>query len=385
MEIDKTFKPNTQWMREKYAEMNKLLFNGELGECNFEIFTTGRGSQGSVLGWFKIKNRNIRVDRYSRRMYVLGYNKIVINKNNFAELCNPTIELNGNYSGTENGFLATLVHEMCHYYTYMYGYCPKQCHGREFREIASIVSNKSKGMFTIQRVASAEQMTQLELNDEIKAKIEKRLTNRKSVVSAIIVFTKDGKVKLTITSYSSLIDKISSEEQRRGGNVVVSNNSEVIEYLFSKGYRRNFRTWRYWNIEGKPWIDELKNMLPEVSGTLLGVNRAQVKKANPNNNTPKMIFSINTSNGVFEVSCNSFVELRIKLQQRFPNMSYETINKLIGNRANFKKLEENNMNTKKIIKEIIDEFLENEFGGDNTSVEINPDMNLGMYSPLEIQ
>ena len=385
MEIDKTFKPNTQWMREKYAEMNKLLFNGELGECNFEIFTTGRGSQGSVLGWFKIKNRNIRVDRYSRRMYVLGYNKIVINKNNFAELCNPTIELNGNYSGTENGFLATLVHEMCHYYTYMYGYCPNQCHGREFREIASIVSNKSKGMFTIQRVASAEQMTQLELNDEIKAKIEKRLTNRKSVVSAIIVFTKDGKVKLTITSYSSLIDKISSEEQRRGGNVVVSNNSEVIEYLFSKGYRRNFRTWRYWNIEGKPWIDELKNMLPEVSGTLLGVNRAQVKKANPNNNTPKMIFSINTSNGVFEVSCNSFVELRIKLQQRFPNMSYETINKLIGNRANFKKLEENNMNTKKIIKEIIDEFLENEFGGDNTSVEINPDMNLGMYSPLEIQ
>ena len=381
MEIDKTFKPNTQWMREKYAEMNKLLFNGELGECNFEIFTTGRGSQGSVLGWFKIKNRNIRVDRYSRRMYVLGYNKIVINKNNFAELCNPTIELNGNYSGTENGFLATLVHEMCHYYTYMYGYCPNQCHGREFREIASIVSNKSKGMFTIQRVASAEQMTQLELNDEIKAKIEKRLTNRKSVVSAIIVFTKDGKVKLTITSYSSLIDKISSEEQRRGGNVVVSNNSEVIEYLFSKGYRRNFRTWRYWSIEGKPWIDELKNMLPEVSGT----NRAQVKKANPNNNTPKMIFSINTSNGVFEVSCNSFVELRIKLQQRFPNMSYETINKLIGNRANFKKLEENNMNTKKIIKEIIDEFLENEFGGDNTSVEINPDMNLGMYSPLEIQ
>ena len=385
MEIDKTFKPNTQWMREKYAEMNKLLFNGELGECNFEIFTTGRGSQGSVLGWFKIKNRNIRVDRYSRSMYLMGYNKIVINKNNFAELCNPTIELNGNYSGTENGFLATLVHEMCHYYTYMYGYCPNQCHGREFREIASIVSNKSKGMFTIQRVASAEQMTQLELNDEIKAKIEKRLTNRKSVVSAIIVFTKDGKVKLTITSNSSLIDKISSEEQRRGGNVVVSNNSEVIEYLFSKGYRRNFRTWRYWSIEGKPWIDELKNMLPEVSGTLLGVNRAQVKKANPNNNTPKMIFSINTSNGVFEVSCNSFVELRIKLQQRFPNMSYETINKLIGNRANFKKLEENNMNTKKIIKEIIDEFLENEFGGDNTSVEINPDMNLGLYSPLEMQ
>ena len=57
--IDKTFIPNTQWMAEKYDEMNSQLFNGALGECDFNVFTTGRGSQGGTLGWFKIAARGI--------------------------------------------------------------------------------------------------------------------------------------------------------------------------------------------------------------------------------------------------------------------------------------------------------------------------------------
>ena len=153
--------------------------------------------------------------------------------------------------------------------------------------------------------------------------------------------------------------------------------------MFSKGYRKNMRTWRYWSLDEKPWLEELKGMLPETSGQVLGVKRQQPQVQQVQNNNPKMIFSIKTSNGMFETECSSFVELRNKLQQRFPNMSYETISKLMGNRANFKKLEENKMNTKKIIKEVIEEYFENEFGGD--TVEITPDMNLGKYSPLEIE
>ena len=108
-------------------------------------------------------------------MFINGWERIYIDRNNFAELCHPTIELNGNYSGTEHGFLETLVHEMCHYYTEMDGYCPRQGHGFEFRNIGSIVTSRSNGMFTIQRLASAEQMTELELSDEMKAKRERRL------------------------------------------------------------------------------------------------------------------------------------------------------------------------------------------------------------------
>ena len=160
---DKSFVPNIQWMSEKYDEMNEKLFGGSLGRCSFGVFTTGKGSQGNVLGWFKITRKGVKIDRYTRRMYALEdwFDKVYIDKNNFVEKCWPKIELNGNYSGTENGFLATLVHEMCHYYTYMNGFAPKQGHGPEFREIGMAVSNRSNGMFTIQRLASAEQMNDL--------------------------------------------------------------------------------------------------------------------------------------------------------------------------------------------------------------------------------
>ena len=395
MEIDKTFVPTPQWIAEKYNEMNQQLFGGKLGRCLFDVFTKGRGSEGGTLGWFKITARNIRVNRYSRRMYKsYGWDVKYIDKDNFYDLCSPLIELNGNYSGTEHGFLATLVHEMCHYYTYMNGYCPKQGHGPEFKEIGMIVSSRSNGMFTIQRLATAEEMNELELNDEMKAKRAKRLANKKASVTAIIAYSPKV-VKLTITSNQSLIDKISTTEKERGLNVVTTNDANVIDFLFSKGYRKNMRTWRYWSLEDKPWLGELKNMLPEMSGETLSTQRPQQPQQvqQPQQQfvmreRPKMIFSIKTSSGVFEVECRSFVELREKLQQRFPNMSYETISKLMGNRANFKKIEENSMNTKAIIEEVIDEFMRNEFRGANNmeddSVEITPNMNLGEFSPLEM-
>lgn len=387
--MDKTFKPTVDWMTAKYAEMNDTLFNGALGECSFAIFTTGKGSEGGVLGWFKINGRNIRADRYSRRMFVKDMygGKTFIDRKNFVALCKPTIELNGNYTGTEHGFLATLVHEMCHYYTYMHGYCPKQGHGPEFREIGSVVSSRSNGMFTIQRIASAEQMTELELNDEMKEKRAKRLANKKASVTAVIVFAKNGKVKLTISSSQPLINMISSSEKEQGENVVVTNDAEVIEYLFSKGYKKNLRTWRYWSLENQPWLDELKSMLPETSGEMLGVKRPQVQRP-MQPQQPKIIFSIKTNNGVFETECNSFMELRNKLQERFPKMSYDAITKIMNNKANFKKIEENKMNTSSIIKEVVDEFMRNEFRGANNmedDVTIDPNMNLGLHSPLEVE
>ena len=384
--MDKTFKPTREWMAAKYAEMNEQLFNGSLGNCSFDIFTTGRGSQGGTLGWFKIKGSRILIERRSRRMYKDGWDRIYINRSNFADLCYPTIELNGNYTGTEYGFLATLVHEMCHYYTYMNGYAPKQGHGPEFKEIGYIVSSRSNGLFTIQRLATAEEMSQLELSDEMKEKRAKRLANKKSSVSAVLVFTTNGKVKLTMTSSQNLIDTISNEENRRGENVITTNDSSVIDYLFSKGYRKNMRTWRYWSLEDKPWINEFKNMLPETSGQVLGVKRPQqpqVQQQEPKQ--PTRIFSIRTSTGTFEHDGSSYFGLKKALRERFPKMSDDALEKIIQNPANYR-MEENRINVKTIIEGVIDEFMENEFRGanNNDSVEITPDMNLGKYSPLEL-
>ena len=383
----RSFKPTVEWMAERYNEANQKLFNGALGECDFNVFTTGRGSQGGTLGWFKIAARGIMADRHSRKMFKQGLDRVYVDRKNFVEMCHPTIELNGNYSGTEHGFLATLVHEMCHYYTYMNGYCPKQGHGPEFRQIGSIVSSRSNGLFTIQRLASAEDMSQLELNDEMKAKREKRLNNKKASVTAVLVFTIYGKVRLTMTSSQNLIDTISNEENRRGENVVTSNDSNVIDYLFSKGYRKNMRTWRYWSLEDKPWIGELKNMLHETSGQVFGTKRQQkpqVQQQMPKQ--PTRVFSIRTSTGTFEHDGNSYFGLKKALRERFPKMSNEALEKIIQNPANYR-MEENKVNVKTIIEGVIDEFMDNEFRGtnnNNDSVEITPDMNLGEFSPLEI-
>lgn len=382
--MEKNFTPNVQWMAEKYDEINKRLFGGELGSCDFGIFTTGRGSEGGVLGWFKLCGWNIRIDRYSRRMFYNGsYDRIYINKDNFVEYCKPKIELNGNYLGTENGFLATLVHEMCHYYTYMYGSAPKQGHGPEFRYIGSIVSSRSKGEFTIQRIASAEQMSELELNAVMKAKRAKRLANKKASVYAVIVLTSNNEVRLTLTSKQSLINLITTSCEERGDKVITTNDADVIEYLFNKNYKKSMRTWRYWSLENKPWIDEFKSMILGLNRDASNNNVQQLQEPTK----PKGIFSINTSKGKFETEFESFQDLRVKLQQRFPNMSYEVISKLMGNKNNFKKMLESKINVKAIVEGVLNEFMKNEFKGanNNDSVEITPNMNLGIHSPLEME
>ena len=381
--MDKSFVPTVEWMTEKYAEMNKILFDGELGACDFGIFTSGRGSQGRVLGWFKITGYNIRISRYTRRMYQeldWGSRDINVDRNNFVEICRPKIELNGNYRGTEHGFLTTLVHEMCHYYTYMYGYAPKQGHGREFKEIGYIVSSRSNGLFTIQRLASAEQMSELDLNDEMKARKEKRLANKKASVTAILVFTQTGKIKLTITSNQRLVNMIESSEKERGENVVTTNDANIIEYLFNKGYRKNMRTWRHWSLEEKPWIEEFKQLLQGANSQVPSLEKQQQPEVQ--NNNPKLLFSIRTSNGVFETEVTTPNDLKLKLRERFPKLSDEALEKLFNNNANYRMVE-NRRNVKQIIKEVVDEFMENEFN--DGDIEITPDMNLGLHSPLEMK
>jgi len=382
--MDKSFKPTVSWMAEKYQEMNSWLFNSELGPCEFSVFTTGPGSQGGVLGWFSVTNSGIRVNISSRRMYLPGWNEnTYVDSSNFVELCRPKISINGNYSGTEKGFLATLVHEMCHYYTYMNGYCPKQAHGREFKEIGYAVSSKSNGLFTIQRLASAEDMKNLELSDEMKARKEKRLNNKKSSVTAVISFYRNGEVRLSITSNQNLVNVISTSEEERGNKVVTTNDYDVIDFLFNKGYKKNFRTWRYWNLEGKPWLDELKNMLPETSGQTLSVKRPEPEVVQKQ---PKRIFSVKTSNGTFECDATSYFSLFKKLKERFPKLNDTAINNLINNKNNYRMEESRdriNAIVESVIKEYIEEYNNTKDEDETNSIELTPGMNLGLNSPLE--
>lgn len=261
MENNIKFKPTTEWMAQKYNEMNSLLFDNRLGECNFRIFTTGKGSQGRRLGCFGLENRNVGVSTYTRRMFIPGtwnYSEININKNNFVEVCDPYIALNGNYSATEEGWLNTLIHEMCHYYTYMNGICPKQGHGPEFRRIASYVSYKSNGTITIECLANAEKMSNFDLDDEFKEKRERRVQNKINRLQCIIIETNSNEHELTLSSNDDVIKKVIDYYTNKCKRILWSADSNLIKILYDFGYKKNFRTYRYWTIKPHEW-DKIKD------------------------------------------------------------------------------------------------------------------------------
>lgn len=337
------FVPTVQWMAEKYWEMNEQVFNGELGDCDFGIFTTGRGSEGGVLGWFMITGKNVRIRRSTRRMYVSGWQNEEINKYNFVELCKPRIELNGNYSGKEESFLMTLVHEMCHYYTYMNGKAPVQAHGKEFRMVCSMVQSTSGGRFTIQRVATAEQMSGLELNDEMKEKRKRRFENKKSKTTVLIYWDNNGKTKLVTTTSKELVKRIELGNYKK---LVVSNDENLFSFLYNEQrYRNNMRNgrggWAYWNVTGKDWLNELDNYNIEVYEN--GEKAESEKPAEqsnpepPKEPEPMKIFTIKTNNGVIEIPMEpSMKQMFDKVKSKLPNLSDDAIKKLINNPANYK-------------------------------------------------
>ena len=255
--FDKSFIPTTDWVSQKYDEMNKLLFKGELGPCDFGLFTTGKGSQGNRLGYFKMMRPGLKYDR-SRRIYynlsMFTNDKEYANSKNFAEVCLPKIFINANYNGTEDAFLHILVHEMCHYYCEKDGYYPKQHHGTDFRYVCSLVESRSNGRFKIQRVMDAELFNQMELCPEMQAKADARKQNKLSNSTAMLFFLKDGEVKLfrTWTKNIGLMRNALEYLTKRYPTyqVLSSNDEQVIALLTELGYRSNSREINWWKLKG---------------------------------------------------------------------------------------------------------------------------------------
>ena len=241
-----------EWLSAQYDILNKKLFGGELGQCTFGIFTTGRGSQGGVLGWFKITGPGVYLETRTRRIYKRDYQgKVYVNKDNFFEICKPRIELNGNYRWTKKAALSTLVHEMCHYRCNMHGYRPTQHHGSEFRSVAFEVSRRSRDIFTVERIASAEMMDTVELNSVAAEKKKRREENKKSRLIAVLVYLNNGTIRLVMTSSKDVIEEIVSFEskQNRCSKIVYSNDPDLKAFLIEKGYRTDTRSYRYWEIQ----------------------------------------------------------------------------------------------------------------------------------------
>lgn len=262
---DEKFTPTVDWIADKYFELNEWLFNGRLGNCLFEVFTRGEGMETS-LGHFRFTGRGIKYsERTGQMYYYTGYGeKEKIDANNFALYTKPMIGLNGNYKRTEYMWLNTLVHEMCHYYTYMGGRRPVQAHGIDFRQISSIVGIRSNGIFNIKRICDAENVG--ELDEKIAARRQKREENKKSKMTALLVFRTNGDVQLITTTSQKLIDVVIANNNKPiCKRILATNDKSYIEYLWGKDYKHNMSpsksgtNYKYWPVQGEDLVDEIKN------------------------------------------------------------------------------------------------------------------------------
>lgn len=259
--MEEKFTPTIEWMQEHYDKFNSLYFKNVLPHCEMKVFTTGSGSQGKTLGYFGF-GVSVYVERDSRKMFVknrfsLSNEKIYVK--DITEV-KPYIQLNGNYKATEDAWSNTLIHEMCHYYTYLNGYVPRQSHGTEFYAIGSKVCNLSQGKYVITRVANSEEMKNYELNAEVKAKNDQRKDNKISKGFAVITYHSNGAPRLTLTTSQSLVDDIVSYNKGKDTTkrIIVSKDSDLINLLFNKGYKHFMRTYKYWNID-KDLSKEIEN------------------------------------------------------------------------------------------------------------------------------
>lgn len=415
-------KPTSEWMQKWYNIMNERLFNNELGDCILQPFTTGKGSNGRTLGWFKITGNNIKIKRSDRKIFQQSYmgDETYITKENFASICRPTIELNANYKAPEESWLNTLVHEMCHYYTYMYGTAPKQGHGPEFREIASVVSSRSNGTITIQRLASAEEMSNYDLDADIKAKNQARVERKKSNLNVCIIILNNKQVRLVTTTSMPLLDKIANIHNSKKDTLYLGCNhdTDLVDFLYSKGYRSSMRTYRFWDISNVSWLNTLiKYSWNKVLGKCatieeaLGIennseaNQSSLEVANNKSNNQEKLYLgykiIQDGNGYNLVDKSNHKTFGNPVEKIWfdneKNLYYFKNGKFtyIGTPGHWTKynIEENkkrkmNEETKylaKLIRETLEEIVTEKFNFDNDSIAISPEMNLGLESPLEFE
>lgn len=261
------FTPDVQWMSKMYQKANEELFNGSLGDCVFRAEPIT--SHSRWLGMFSF-GAQVQADRRTRRLEVVNpfsFNRepTYVNYENFYDVCRPIITLNTMYRGTELSLYCTLVHEMCHYYTYMRGYCPKQAHGPEFRDIGRIVSYRSGNLFTIQRLANAEQMEGYEVTPEVQAKRDRQLANKKLAAHYYIILRADGEVRLLNPTRQILIDIRTIEHGNRLTEKMLEvTDPEITAKLFDEGYKKKQRVYRFWTSRAgitkqNPIIQEILN------------------------------------------------------------------------------------------------------------------------------
>lgn len=145
-------KPTVEWIKEKYILFNNQFFGNYL-EMPILKTETITANKGQILGQFSINpNKTIKAKRNNMHMFYYDYyldKDVYVNHDNFIQIMNPSITLNALWDAEEIYWETTLLHEMCHYRTYIDGYCPKKPHCGEFVQWADYITIASNNKYKI--------------------------------------------------------------------------------------------------------------------------------------------------------------------------------------------------------------------------------------------
>lgn len=241
-------RPTVEWMTRMYNEMNRALFGGRLRECEFCVRDLGR-----TLGRFQMTGESLGYYKDDRSLFFKNPSGICfyINRNNFAKLCKPLITLNDAYTAPEEQFLTTLVHEMCHYYTYMEGTVPTSAHGEEFKAIARSVNYRSKGRFKITTKASVERMMNYKLDDNVQARLQAKAAKRKETEFAklyTVLMFGENVIGLVTTTSQKLVRThlLNNAISKRFKEIIHVTDPEFLKKCIEHGFTRNFKSPHYY-------------------------------------------------------------------------------------------------------------------------------------------
>lgn len=389
---DVKFKPSVEWMEEHYNKFNGELFNNQLTRCKFDNFYNGSGSNGRTLGRFRLTKPCYGL-KDTRKLYSY-ITHTQVTKESFYKLCGPEISFNAHYKATQTAWENVLIHEMCHLATYMNGTLPLQGHGKEFRQVAEMVSRKSNGKISISRLASAEQMENFELDDSIAKQNKEREERRINRTYFCVVVTKT-EIRLVRTTLPKLMSEVEFIHTNRGDLICFARTNDInaIEFFDDKGYRKSFRKYSYWNIENAPWLKEILKFKWEISQSSQ-MSLSQAIGADAPNNTTQDEFNLgykitNDGDGFNLVDASG----RKSFNKAVPYLEFDKANNEYifkmgkftyhGKPGSWEKVttNENTNRLQDIIQEEIDEVINNKVS-DNV-VEITPNTELELKSPLE--
>lgn len=252
------FYPTVEWMSKKYNELNNDLFDNELKGCEFEVFYTGLGANGNFIGFFTFNGVHLFYNEYDRLLYKkVGRKKIYVNRDNFVELCRPVIQFNGHYQATEDAWVNTLIHEMCHYCDAMDGYVQKQAHGPSWKDICRKIEYKTNGKYTISTLINTDEMKDFILDEKIKNRNETRINNKISRMSVYISFLTDNSIIFTTTSNKKLKECILNYGKTDCAEIIESDDNTLIRSLYDHGYKTDFRTYKYYKLINDDEVDKI--------------------------------------------------------------------------------------------------------------------------------